>query len=128
MPPAHPRRMAAHHVAEAGRHTRVGREQERGRVDTVARGEMVEAELNRMIEKRSRKGETDLDEREDLWVESVRRYQERERRQIRAQWYGWHCDQVERHRRTLAALIAHHEGEAQRHLEPEEMDQAEGGS
>jgi hypothetical protein len=96
-------------------------------VDTVARGEMVEAELNRMIEKRSRKGETDLDEREDLWVESVRRYQERERRQMRAKWHGWHCDQAERHRRTLAALIAHHEGEAQRLLEPEEMDQAEGG-
>jgi hypothetical protein len=55
-------------------------------VDTVARGEMVEAELDRMIEKRSRKGEADPDEREDLWVESVRRYNERERRQIRAEW------------------------------------------
>src|SRR5215207_3074931 len=39
-----------------------------------------------------KEGEEDPDEREDLWVESVRRYQERERRQIRAQWYGWHCD------------------------------------
>jgi hypothetical protein len=47
---------------------------------------MVEAELDRMIEKRSRKGEADPDEREDLWVESVRRYNERERRQIRAEW------------------------------------------
>jgi len=56
------------------------------------RAEMVEAELDRMIERRARKGEEDPDEREDLWVESVRRYQERERRQIRAQWYGWHCD------------------------------------
>ena len=88
----------------------------------------AEAEIDRFIERRAQKAETDLDEREDLWVESVRRYQERERRQIRAEWYGWHCDQAERHRRTLAALIAHHEDEAQRLLEPEEMDQAEGGS
>jgi hypothetical protein len=62
-----------------------------------------------------------------MWRQTVRRFNERERRQTRAQWYGWHCDQAERHRCTLAALIAHHEGEAQRLLEPEEMDQAEGG-
>jgi hypothetical protein len=86
---------------------------------------MVEAELDRMIEKRSRKRETDPDEREDLWVESVRRYRERERRQMRAEWYGWHCDQAERHRRTLAALIAHHEGEAQKLCESTE---SEGGA
>jgi hypothetical protein len=57
-------------------------------VDTVARGEMVEAELDRMIERRSLKGETDPDEQEDLWVESLRRYQERERHERRAEWYG----------------------------------------
>jgi hypothetical protein len=89
-------------------------------VDTVARGEMVEAELDRMIERRSLKGETDPDEQEDLWVESLRRYQEREMREIRAEWYGWHCDQADRHRRTLEALIAHHEGEAQKLLENSE--------
>jgi hypothetical protein len=53
-----------------------------------------------------------------MYAESVRRFNERKRRQIRAhQWYGWHCDQAERHRRTLAALIAHHEGEAEKLLE-----------
>ena len=92
-----------------------------------ARAEMVEAELDRMIVKRSRKGETDPDEREDLWVESVRRYQKHKRRQIRAEWRDYHESQAERHRRTLAALIDHHEDEAQRLLELEEMDQAEGG-
>ena len=61
-----------------------------------------------------------------MWRESVARYNERERRQIRAEWYGWHCDQAERHRRTLAALIAHHEGEAEKLLEPEELYQGEG--
>jgi hypothetical protein len=63
-----------------------------------------------------------------VWRESVARYNERERRQIRAEWYGWHYDQAERHRRTLAALIAHHESEAESLLEPEEMDQGEGVS
>ena len=49
-----------------------------------------------------------------MWRESVARYNERERRQIRAEWYGWHCEQAERHRRTLEALIAHHEQQAER--------------
>ena len=57
---------------------------------------------------------------EELYAESVRRYQEREGRQMRAKWYGWHCDQAERHRRTLAALKAHHEGEAQKLLVDDE--------
>ena len=89
----------------------------------INRSEMVEKELDAFIERRARKGETDPDEREDLWVESVRRYQERQRRERRAQWYGWHMDQAERHRRTLAALIAHHEAEAERFL----VDEGEGG-
>ena len=54
-----------------------------------------------------------------MWRESVARYNERERRQIRAEWYGWHCDQAERHRRTLESLIAHHEAEAAKLLEDE---------
>ena len=93
----------------------------------IDRSEMVEKELDRMIVKRSRKGETDPDEREDLWVQSVRRYQERERRERRAQWYGWHCDQAERHRRTLEALIARHQAEAAKLLEDGEgEDRGEG--
>ena len=44
------------------------------------------------------------------------RYNERERRQIRAEWYGWHCDQAERHRRTLEYLVAYHEEQAQKLL------------
>jgi hypothetical protein len=81
--------------------------------------EAAEAQIDAFIERRSRKGETDPDEREDLWVESVRRYNERERRQIRAEWYGWHCDQAERHRRTLEALISHHEEQAERLMQDE---------
>lgn len=88
-------------------------------MDTVARTEMVEAELTRMIERRDEKRRQTEGERqaEEMWRESVARYNERERRQMRAEWYGWHCDQAERHRRTLEALIAHHEGEAEKLLE-----------
>jgi hypothetical protein len=91
--------------------------------------EAAQADIDRFIERRDEKRRQSEGERleQELWMKTVKAYNERERRQIRAQWYGWHCDQVERHRRTLAALIAHHEGEAQRLLEPEEMDQAEGG-
>ena len=39
---------------------------------------------------------------------------------MRAEWYGWHCEQAERHRRTLEALIAHHQCEAQKLLEDSE--------
>jgi hypothetical protein len=59
-----------------------------------------------------------------MWRESVARYNERERRQIRAEWRNYHESQAERHRRTLAALIAHHEGEAERLLEPDGGDAA----
>jgi len=63
-----------------------------------------------------------------MWKQTVRRFNERERRQIRAQWYGWHCDQAERHRRTLEALISRHEAEAQKLLEDGEgEDRGEGG-
>ena len=37
----------------------------------IAKGER---ELDAMIERRSRKGEVDPDEREELWKESVRRH------------------------------------------------------
>jgi hypothetical protein len=50
----------------------------------------------------------------EMWAGSVRRYHERRRQEARAQWYGWHLDQAERHRRTLEDLIAHHEEKAAR--------------
>jgi hypothetical protein len=59
-------------------------------------------------------------------METVKAYNERERRQIRAEWRNYHESQAERHRRTLEALIAHHEGEAEKLLEPEELYQGEG--
>jgi len=56
-------------------------------------------------------------EREDLWRVSVAAYNARQQREVGAAWYAWHMDQAERHRRNLEALIAHHEGEAEKLLE-----------
>jgi hypothetical protein len=80
---------------------------------------MVEAELDRMIEKRSRKGETDPDEQEELWRESVKAYNAEQERERRAEWCEYHRSAAERARRTLEALISHHEEQAERLLEPE---------
>ena len=83
----------------------------------VARGETVEADLDRLIERRSRKGEVDPDEQEELWKESVRAYEEKRRQMARLEWHAFHCGQAERHRATLRALIEHHEEQAAKLME-----------
>jgi hypothetical protein len=77
----------------------------------VAHGEMVEAELNRLIEKRSSR-EPNPDEREALWQKSVRAYNEKRRQMARLEWHAFHCGQAERHRATLQALVDHREEQA----------------
>jgi hypothetical protein len=83
----------------------------------VARGEMVEKELDAMIVRRSR--QKDPDEESELWKESVRRYNTRRQEEMRAAWGEYHRDQAERHRRTLEDLITHHETQAARLCESE---------
>ena len=85
----------------------------------IAHGELVEKELDTLIERRSRKGEVDPDEREELWKQSVRRYNARRREEMRAAWTSYHEGQAERHRRTLQDLIAHHEAQAAKLCEGE---------
>jgi hypothetical protein len=53
---------------------------------------MVEAELDRMIERRDEKRRRTEGERreEDLWVETARRFNERARAERRAQWAEYH--------------------------------------
>ena len=55
----------------------------------VMRGEMVEKELDILIERRSRKGERDPAEREELWKESVRRYNARRQEENRLAWFDY---------------------------------------
>jgi hypothetical protein len=84
----------------------------------VAHGEMVAAELNRLIEKRSSR-KTDPDERDELWKASLAAYNARRREEMRAAWASYHEGQAERHRRTLQDLIAHHETQAAKLCEEE---------
>ena len=56
----------------------------------IARGEMVERELDAMIVRRSR--QKDPDEEHELWRESVRRYNARLREENRLAW----CDYFSR--------------------------------
>ena len=64
----------------APRTTRTGRKL----VDTLR--ESAEKELDRMIERRTREGEADAEEREDLWKQSVRTYNDRRSDEFRAAW------------------------------------------
>ena len=56
----------------------------------VAHGEMVEAELNRLIEKRSSR-KTYPDERDELWKASVAAYNARRREANRQAWCAYFC-------------------------------------
>jgi hypothetical protein len=78
----------------------------------IAQEQRAEAELRRMIARRTRKGEVDRDENEELWKESVRRYTARRREEMRAAWQEYHQGQAARHRAVLESLIACHEEEA----------------
>jgi hypothetical protein len=82
----------------------------------VARGEIVEAELDRLIERRSAK-EPDPDEREELWQQSVRAYNARRRDETRAAWCEYHQGQVVRLRAVLEYLIAGHEEQVAKLME-----------
>ena len=76
----------------------------------TAPGEAVEAELTRLIERRSR--QRDADEENELWKESVRRYNDRKQERLRNEWCEYHQGQAARHRAVLESLIARHEEEA----------------
>ena len=76
--------------------------------------DVADRELERMVERRSRNGETEPDEREELWMKSVRRYNARLKAENRAAWLEYHHGTAARLRTTLEALIAHHEEQAAR--------------
>ena len=85
----------------------------------ITHGEMAEKQLDILIECRSRKGEVDPDEREELWKQGVRACEERRLQAARLEWHAFHCGQAERHRATLQALIEHHEMQAAKLCEGE---------
>jgi hypothetical protein len=81
----------------------------------IAPGEAVEAELGRLIERRSRQKYPDEESR--LWQESVKRYEEERRQVARLEWHLHHTAQAERLRRTLEELASHHEEQAAKLLD-----------
>jgi hypothetical protein len=87
--------------------------EELGEVD-VSRSEGVEHELNRLIERRhdQRTAEEWHKPSEELWQESVERYNAERDRQLRTEWAEYHQGQAARHRAVLKALIATHEARA----------------
>jgi hypothetical protein len=94
----------------------------------IARTEAADAELVRMIERRSRKGEVDREELEPVYIESVRRYNARRREEMRAAWCEYHQGQAARHRAVLETLIARHEGEAAKLMDVQPEGEAELGA
>jgi hypothetical protein len=80
----------------------------------------VDQELERLIERRSRRGETDAQEQHELWKASVRTYNRRRQEEMRAAWCEYHQEQAARHRGVLEELIADHEEKAHRLLADED--------
>ncbi len=75
-------------------------------LEDAARGEVVEAEPDRLIERRALKASAEQRRVEDLWREQERAHRERSRRENRALWYA--------HEMSMCEL---HEGLARRHEE-----------
>jgi hypothetical protein len=84
--------------------------------------EATDAELVRMIERRSRQVEVDPDANEELWKESVRAYTARREEELRAAWCQHHQEQAARLKAVLQGLISRHEAEADRYLARREHD------
>jgi hypothetical protein len=77
----------------------------------IARGELVEKELDQMIERRSR--QKDPDEESELWKESVRRYNARRREENRLAW----CDYFSHLAGSLRARAEEYDHRAQALME-----------
>jgi cytochrome P450 len=79
----------------------------------IARGELVEKELDAMIERRSR--QKDPDEASEAWQESVRRYNARKREEHRREW----CDYFEHLATSRRSRAEEYDDRAQALLEDE---------
>ena len=95
------------------------RQASEGNLVDASRAEAADAELVRMIERRSRKGEIDPDALEPGYMESVHRYNARRREELDFERYEYHRGQAVRHRAVLKALIATHEARAAKLMEDE---------
>ena len=86
-------------------------------VDTIRErsAQAAEAEIERFIQRRAAKAETDPDELDSGYIESVRRFQARAAAEMRTRWIDYH-----RHLQVLHQNLAdEHEAERQKLLESE---------
>jgi hypothetical protein len=77
----------------------------------IARGEMVEKELDSMIGRRAR--QEDPEEEHELWKESARRYNARRREENRLAW----CDYFERLATSLRSRAEEYDKRAETLME-----------
>ena len=79
----------------------------------ISRSEQVEIDLDRLIEKRHDQRVRDEGERarEQLWVESVRRFHERQEQDLASQWFEYERKMCNLH----AALSEEHRERAERY-------------
>jgi len=83
-------------------------------VDVIHR-DTVDRDLDRLLSTRASEDTTpDPTTLEASYVESVRLFHARVRAENRAAWLEYHLDQAGRLRRSLEALVARHEREAER--------------
>jgi ABC-type phosphonate transport system ATPase subunit len=89
----------------------------------IARGEAVEKELDVFVSRRDTKRRESEGERavEELWQVSERLHDADRRESLRSAWCAFHRDQADRLRRNLAALVAHHEAEAEKLMKTNEQ-------
>jgi hypothetical protein len=73
-------------------------------------------QLAALIDKRAKQRDAES-EREEMYAESVRRYQDLRRERNRASWHEFHVSQAERIERTAASLAAEHRSKAEALLE-----------
>ncbi len=77
-------------------------------IDEVLRGEIVEGDLDRLIERRALKMNPEQQRIEDGWVESTRKYNARHREQRLWERLDYHRSQLEAHTATFERLIMRH--------------------
>ena len=82
----------------------------------IARGETVESDLTRLIEKRHDQRVSEEQSRiEDGWAESVRAHHARRQQDLAWQWLRYHVARQRAHRHTFALLDAHHSAEIEKY-------------
>ena len=88
-------------------------------MDTVAKTNMVEAELDSFVARRDRERRRAEGERspEEIWQESARVFNAKRQEVLCWEWLRWHQRMLNNHTRTAALIAEHHRQEIARYEE-----------